>query len=143
MGADGAHLRASTDTAESSLPPTPSTLASLRISTDTWSQLPDSPAGQFTEKQLLAAELEARNQALRLLLERRGGKPSVETELSVVPEAAATSEAATVSPRSSIVDSVFAMMEDKKLRTVDLFSSLDRDGGGTLDAAEPTVDISW
>ena len=139
MGADGAHLRTSTDTAESSLPPTPSTLASLRISTDTWSQLPDSPAGQFTAKQLLAAELEARNQALRLLLERRGGKPSVETELSVVSEGVVTPEAVTVSPRSSIVDSVFAMMDDKKLRTQDLFSVLDRDGGGTLDTAELKV----
>ena len=101
-------MRSSVETAESSLPPTPSTLASLRISTDTWSQLPDSPAtknaSQFTETQLLAAELEARNQALRLLLGQRGGTPAVGTELSAVSEgAAATPEAATVSPRSSTV----------------------------------------
>ena len=73
---------------ESSLPPTPSTLASLRVSTDTWSAAnwPDSPAlppalpssapsgrggstsSPWSSQQLLAAELEARNQALRQLL---------------------------------------------------------------------------
>ena len=31
---------------------------------------------------------------------------------------------------------VFAMMEDKKLRSADLFNSLDRDSGGTVDASE-------
>ena len=136
----GRDVRSSVETVESSLPPTPSTLASLRVSTDTWSQLPDSPAGQsaqFTQTQLLAAELEARNQALRLLLEHRAGKPSADSELSVVSEGdIVTPEAGASSPQVSVVDAIFAMMEDKKLRTLDLFNALDRDKGGTLDVAE-------
>lgn len=143
MGSEDAHdgrLRASADTAESSLPPTPSTLASLRISTDTWSQLPDSPTGhspQYTEKQLLAAELEARNQALRQALEHRGTKPVVARELSSVSEGVtSTPDAMTISARSSAVDALFAMMERNKLRTLDIFNALDRDGGGTLNVVE-------
>jgi Ca2+-binding EF-hand superfamily protein len=138
-----ASLRAS---AESSLPPTPSTLASLRISTDTWSQLPDSPArlptaavgggsGQWTSQQLLAAELEARNQALRRILAPGGGRESTNQDVARSQHPSA----APAAPVSRAVDHVFEMMEAKKLRTVDLFR--DRDGGGAVDAAELRADF--
>ena len=38
--------------------------------------------------------------------------------------------------REDGLERIFAMMEDKKLRLVDLFHSLDRDRSGTIDAAE-------
>jgi hypothetical protein len=37
---------------------------------------------------------------------------------------------------TTALDRIFDMMEDKKLRLVDLFHSLDRDGSGSVDAAE-------
>ena len=39
-------------------------------------------------------------------------------------------------PETSALNRIFEMMEDKKLRLVDLFHSLDRDGSGSIDAAE-------
>ena len=52
------------------------------------------------------------------------------------PSSSAASGEGSAQPRASALESVFSMMEDKKLRVRDLFRSLDRDGSGSIDATE-------